>query len=285
MTVSQLVRVGDYKVWMLTSDFQFEKFARGEGVAPHLAPLDCVFKHYWRHGLNPGLVDVGAKYGVGAMTAASFLREQNRQAPIICFEPGAASAVIGQTLQENGFADLIELHEIAISDRSGETTMYSVPAHPEDNHIIRRNVPTAFDERTVRTRSLDDFCEERGISGPLIVKIDTQGAEPEVWRGAKVLLRTGLVTVLTEYTPDTFDGREDPVGFLQSLSERFVLVHVRPWNFAAGDGMPPAGRIDSSSLADFCSGVRSSATRWTDILCIPKELPGAEALAEEIAAV
>lgn len=109
------------------------------------------------------------------MTAATFLREQNRQAPIICFEPGAAAAVIGQTLRENGFADLIELHEIAISDRSGETTMYSVPAHPEDNHIIRRNVPTAFDERTVRTRSLDDFCEERGIGGPLIVKIDTQG--------------------------------------------------------------------------------------------------------------
>lgn len=46
MTDSQLVRVGDYKVWMLTSDFQFGKFARGEGAFPELAPLDRVFKHY-----------------------------------------------------------------------------------------------------------------------------------------------------------------------------------------------------------------------------------------------
>ncbi len=50
--------------------------------------------------------------------------------------------------------------------------------------------------REVSVITLDDLCEEKGLKGPYLIKIDTQGAEFEVLNGAKKVLKDTEVIIL-----------------------------------------------------------------------------------------
>jgi FkbM family methyltransferase len=51
-------------------------------------------------------------------------------------------------------------------------------------------------ERTIPAMTLDDICFERGTEGPYLIKIDTQGSELEVLKGAKTVLKDTEFVIL-----------------------------------------------------------------------------------------
>jgi FkbM family methyltransferase len=274
------VTVGTIPLWMLKSDYQFARFAAGQGVLPSLAPLDAVFDHYWSCALDFTYFDIGAKYGLSTIIAANYIDARGHVNPVISFEPGAGVALIGLNLAVNGLDDRVVLELSAVSDRCGETILYGAPEHPEDDHIIRRNVARPVVAKSVSTVSLDAYTEMRGIRAPLIVKVDTQGAEWEVWQGMRTNVESGSVTILTEFTPWTFEGRADPVDFLKQLADRYTLININPKNMAGSfqDADTAYHLVSSVALAEFTRFVAQSAVGWTDILCIPHMLLGHDQL-------
>ncbi len=147
-----------------------------------LAMLSRVLK-----SLSPGglFLDVGSHYGVYAVGAANLVGESGR---VIAFEPTPeSSARIRHNLAISGFERRVELHEVAVSDGIGtveflasgdscQNAMASVLTTHHSGQAKKIQVPTV---------ALDAFLDETRST---VAKIDTEGAELMVLRGAPKLL-------------------------------------------------------------------------------------------------
>ena len=135
------------------------------------------------------VIDVGANRGQFAV----FARERFPSATIHCFEPLEAAATV---LQDVFSADEhVHVHRIAASDHGGSRIFHvsrradsssllpigagQVSAFPGTEEVRQLDVPT---ER------LDVALSAQMLHSPVLLKIDVQGAELEVLRGAEAML-------------------------------------------------------------------------------------------------
>ena len=67
-------------------------------------------------------------------------------------------------------------------------------------------------------RTLDEYLAERGLAAVDAMKIDVQGLEAQVLRGAARTIARGVRWIWVEFSPDHLRGAgTDPEGFLESL--------------------------------------------------------------------
>lgn len=129
------------------------------------------------------LVDVGANGGSYTVLAAAACG-----AHVVAFEPvGETLEVLKRNVHLNNIDDLVELHAEAVADYEGHGSM------------IVPDSPTAFLEATgsdatrtskVRVSTLDSRVS---VTGPTFIKIDVEGGELGVVRGAKGMLSDARV--------------------------------------------------------------------------------------------
>lgn len=127
------------------------------------------------------------------------------------------------------------IHEVALSDRSGEATMRFDPgntgvgtiegANQLDNNPGIRDIQ----ELVVPIRTLDSF----GIANVGFIKIDVEGHEPAVLRGARNLLKRARPVLMLElefrHNPAAFDEVWkvlDPLGYRMLGCSAAGLVEV-----------------------------------------------------------
>lgn len=137
------------------------------------------------------VVDVGACEG---LFACRVLR-QGLAARVIAFEPSARTAgYLRRAAEENGVADRLVVEVRAVTARSGRVPWVEGDA-PEANRIGAD--ADGANATEVEAVSLDDYCRARGLRlGPWdLIKIDAEGADLDVLRGAERLLREGAPQV------------------------------------------------------------------------------------------
>lgn len=158
--------------------------------------------------------DVGANVG---QTAAAF-RTAFPEAEILCFEPVQTTwRQLEETIDR---LPRVRAFNLALSDSSGEAVMHtyesSLLSSLEPNALYTRD-RTATTE-TCRTDTLDTFCAAQGIDTIDLLKIDTEGHDLNVLRGAEGMLgdrRIGFV--LTEFNHlDADDG--ETIGSLTAVA-------------------------------------------------------------------
>lgn len=139
--------------------------------------------------LGPGMtfVDVGANVGLYSIPAAMKVRS----GIVFAFEP--SSSTYDQLVKNVRLNKLSNVRAVrsALADCVGEAALHvnvlgkdglntlGKPTHPQCE-IVRKE--------TVRTTTLDAFLGENGITHVDAIKIDAEGAEPIVLRGATQLL-------------------------------------------------------------------------------------------------
>ncbi|MGO9335618.1 MAG: FkbM family methyltransferase [Acidimicrobiales bacterium] len=141
-------------------------------------------------------LDVGAHSG-------TFLAEFQRLAPRgnhIAYEPMPALA---SALSER-FPD-VDVREVALSDEDGESTFVHVVDLPEYSGLRERSYPrdVATETITVRTERLDDHLPDGWL--PAFVKIDVEGGELGVLKGAVETLNRAGPVVAFEHGPGAAD--------------------------------------------------------------------------------
>jgi len=85
-------------------------------------------------------------------------------------------------------------------DRAETLTLYQNPDNKGDNRLY----PDALlhGGETVEADTLDNICRQHGIDSVSFIKIDVQGAEAKVMRGARGVLRASSDCILmTEFWP------------------------------------------------------------------------------------
>jgi FkbM family methyltransferase len=133
--------------------------------------------------LHPGdtFVDVGANLGLHTLAAGRALQGRGR---IVAFEPFPNTyRLLDDTLHINGLRPITALHQLAVSDHAGHQSLFlgNTCGHHSLFALTGSDASAAapVDVQTVR---LDDILASD--AGVTLVKIDAEGAELDVLRGA-----------------------------------------------------------------------------------------------------
>jgi hypothetical protein len=97
--------------------------------------------------------------------------------------------------------------------------------------LLRRTLHTAtgaqVHKREIPIKTIDEIVVERGLSGPFGVKIDTEGYELEVIRGAKSVLHDTQFIIAEVSVLPRFEGGYTFFDFISALHEEgFFLSDV-----------------------------------------------------------
>jgi FkbM family methyltransferase len=167
--------------------------------------------------LEPGTdaVDVGANVGlltVGMARAATPGR-------VLAFEPSPMSFErLSRNLGLNGCANALAL-PLALSARPGRGLLTVATAHRSgDDRLVAAATP-GTPVHDVRLDTLDAVCLRERLT-PRLVKVDVEGAEWGVLRGARRVLATGPC-LLVEANSAASAGSHHPFEVLTWLAERF----------------------------------------------------------------
>jgi FkbM family methyltransferase len=143
-----------------------------------------------RESLRPGdeAADVGAN--IGAVTVAA-ARAVGPTGHIHAFEPDPQTyAVLRQTVHASGASEWVTLHRLALAGTVGRRTLYRWNRDESQNSLVRN--PVGGGSIDIEAASFDDVLLDRNVT---LVKIDVEGAEPEVLAGMSRWLAASPVGV------------------------------------------------------------------------------------------
>ncbi len=126
------------------------------------------------------VVDVGANVGFFTKRFASWVGAGGH---VIAIEPEETnSQSLRRMVARHKIDPVVELVQAVADEKSGTARLQLNPFHPADHKIGEQGVPVA-------AYSLDDLLAERHWPKVSLIKIDVQGAEERVLRGAQETLR------------------------------------------------------------------------------------------------
>ncbi len=162
------------------------------------------------------MFDIGANHG----SYTRFLRELAPSARIHAFEPHPATFASLQRRTDGCGASLVNM---AVSDRSGTMQLYDFADEDGSTQASLGEASVAmFDANTVawtvETTTLDEYMAQAGLERIDFLKIDTEGFDINVLRGAAGALRRGAIgTIQFEFIPADIAMRVSMRDFYEAL--------------------------------------------------------------------
>jgi FkbM family methyltransferase len=164
------------------------------------------------------LLDIGAN--TGRMSIPRVILGDIAQA--YCAEPDPLNyAALVRNVVDNRLSGLVLPDNVAIGAATG-TAKLQHAKYPGGHHLVAEN--GANNAVSVPCWRLDDWCERFSIDPALVayVKVDTQGWEVQVLRGASRLLGYRHIAWQLEVSPDMLAAAGDSAGELYGIcAERF----------------------------------------------------------------
>jgi FkbM family methyltransferase len=198
-----------------------------EGFRIHVDPTDYAVGHTvartgsyepevsatLREVLEKGatFVDIGANIGWFSLLGASLVGPAGR---VIAVEPNPLNvALLRRSAEDNGF-DNIEVLEVALADAPG---VVALETDGSNGRVIAINGPPpkpVAASFVVATYPLDALLDRAGVGRVDTMKIDVEGAEPLVLRGATKMLARDRPVIISEFFPLALDS--SPGGSAES---------------------------------------------------------------------
>lgn len=146
------------------------------------------------------MLDIGASAGSYSLLAARRL-----DLHVLAFEPNPeVFAVLQRNIALNGLEDRVKLIPFALFDRAGPSKL-KIPTIRSSSGLACLGQPKRFKKWRVvdvETRRLDDLTgilESNGFATIDLMKIDVEGAELQVLRGAERLIGRSKPKIFLEY--------------------------------------------------------------------------------------
>jgi FkbM family methyltransferase len=151
----------------------------------------------------PVVLDVGAHYGEWS---ESLLAQPGHPPTLHLFEPSAHSAARAKSVVDGRG----EVHQLAMSDRSGEGRLVIVHEGAGSNSVVpfTDTARQSGETEPITFTTVDDFCTDNGIERVRLMKVDAEGHDLAVLRGTKRMLeRKAIDLVQFEYNLRWIDAR------------------------------------------------------------------------------
>lgn len=166
------------------------------------------------------IFDIGANVGYYTLLAS---KKIDNSGLVFAFEPAVRNlSFLYRHIQLNKVKNVIVLPFACSNTNSLEVFSFdkdSALGHLENNYITQSINPLS--STIVNTTTVDNFVEKIGVI-PNIIKIDVEGAELQVLRGAKETLAQQKVTIFLSIHTDQL--KIDCLNFLKELGYETKLI-------------------------------------------------------------
>lgn len=171
--------------------------------------------------IRPGMtvIDIGANIGYYTLLFAKLVGARGK---VIGFEPVLDNFEFLQKNIELNNYSWVDLHRLALADKASEMDMYVGEISQTTSSFIKENIlyESSINRVAVQSVALDEFLQERNIEKVDFIKLDVQGYEEAVVRGARNLLTSQNLSILMEFWPHGLQKAGTDIDrFLQMLEE------------------------------------------------------------------
>ncbi|MFM8701569.1 MAG: FkbM family methyltransferase [Hyphomicrobiales bacterium] len=207
---------------------------RDISLAPHLA-MDGIWEMWITEAmsrlLRPGMacVDLGTNFGWYSLLMADRIGPKGH-----LIGADANSRMVDlcrKSMSVNGFLDRSHIHHAAITDRIGDVTFSALESYMGSGSLKDMgDTATQFHDRTVTMtvpgQTLDALIKGRAID---FMKIDCEGAEPRIIRGALETLKSPDLQIFMEYAPGFYAPGEvaTMIGTLADAGFSFFSIDTQ----------------------------------------------------------
>ncbi len=185
--------------------------------------------------------DVGANFGYYSMIVSA---ASQRRARVYAFEPLASNFHLLARNKDLNHFDRVSAAKLAVSDQVGEVDFFVPPLSCSGvGHIVDGPIddPNGYVDK-VQTTTLDDFVSHHNVRRMDFLKIDVEGAELRVLRGASESLRRFRPTIMIEFFPQGLASLHtsawellDAIHALDYTTFRIDHGHLQPFRDVPND--------------------------------------------------
>lgn len=243
-----------------------------ETIALDLLVLALLFKH--SGGRQIGLIDVGCLYGLVSMDYAKFCKNYGVVPCHFAFDPGLAGNLTSSNFINNGYTN-IKFYPYAISDFDGYVRLNYEIGNNEDSRIVNPGKTVFSFNNVVKSIRLDTFLKDYPDLNSIFVKIDTQGAEKDVFEGLEQTLKQRTAAGIFEFAPGCLGSTSDSIFLLELFRENYYLYDV-------GARRNRLVRIHPGKELNIVNKASSGQYAWTDIVFIPKNMNCADVIERKL---
>lgn len=199
-------------------------------VATHL--IAHGYWERWIHAIVTGLVspgdrivEVGANYGYYTLAMAL---KAGQSGHITAFEANPRLCrLMSRTMEFNGLSDRVDVRNQAANDTTGPLAFSISRTNSGGGHAAASTAHNAADMEQIQVEGvrLDDVIE----GSVDFLRMDAEGSEPPILRGAERILQNPAITVVMEWDVFQMTGRAsvpDLVDWLSAMGFRFWKIET-----------------------------------------------------------
>jgi FkbM family methyltransferase len=192
---------------------------RLDRISPDRSMMDNAIKHLLRFNIQPAtVIDVGAANGT------TVIYKHFPKAQFLLVEPLIEYKSHLELLKQQ--YPKLDYVLAAASSQAGEITFN---VHNEHLYSSSRYYAHGFNDnttpRTIPTFTLDQWCAQHGYQGPYLIKIDVQGAELDVLRGAQEILQKTDYVVMEVLLIGLYEGSATLLEILNFMDQQGFAVY------------------------------------------------------------
>jgi len=191
-------------------------------IRQHVRPTDTV-------------CDIGANKGSFVFWLARWCRKGR----VVAFEPQPWFAQLLASLARDLKLECLKVEQKAVFSKSGQADLYVPKGHlPAASLVTKTAGASDFDTISVSMVRLDDYFDGSQIIA--FMKVDVEGAELEVFKGAERILREQSPLLIFECENRHLNGAR--------VEDVFAYLHALGYtgHFVAGDRLLPVSIFDAA---------------------------------------
>lgn len=222
--------------------------------------------------LKPNLIiDVGANYGfTGLIFGHKF-----PNAELILVEPSPKLCEYINFNLENNKIHKYQLLSAFCGEKDSKSSQFSLnPSSSQDNRVYGKKGWKKIKSRSI---TLSKLLENRQLESSIFIKIDTQGFETRVFRGAYNFLDNHERWLIkTEFAPDWLKSQgDDAKTLLNELVQKFYVVEVPARTRFGRDRLcdlfkSPLELSEVEGFIDYVENLNKNQLGWVDLYIAPK---------------
>lgn len=180
------------------------------------------------------ILDIGACGGTYSILAAKLMQDKGK---VLAFEPDPDNCEwLEKNIRANNY-NCVEIHRYALADKEAMATFY--PAGGMGSLVSRssRVAQSQKEAMMIRTRRLDDVLSELNIQKVDVIKIDVEGSDILVLKGAERTLRNGRVHLLMDVDVECNVERTELYDLLTSFGYEIYRIGKQLVRIKSADGL------------------------------------------------